>query len=111
MSMVVKKPRRRSPRAMWNELAPRMIVLSTSKNAAVSAAAPLAGRFDLGTSSTVTSLGRLGVMAGPSAARVVLYTRPGCNLCDPARDIVRSVCSDLQDCLLYTSDVADDLPC
>lgn len=34
-------------------------------------------------------------MAEPSAARVVLYTRPGCHLCEPARAIVRSVCSEL----------------
>jgi len=46
-------------------------------------------------------------MAGPSAARVVLYTRPGCNLCDPARDIVRSVCSDLQEDWVERS-IADD---
>lgn len=31
-------------------------------------------------------------MTGP---RVVLYSRPGCHLCDDARDVVARVCSDL----------------
>src|SRR5450759_1785153 len=95
MSSVVKKPRRRRPRAMWNALAPRMIALSTSKNATVSPAAPRAGRIDSGTFSTVTSLRRVGVMAEPSEPRVALYTRPGCHLCGPARQIVRSLCAEL----------------
>lgn len=29
------------------------------------------------------------------SARVTLYTRPGCHLCDDARDVVSRVCSDL----------------
>ena len=28
-------------------------------------------------------------------ARVVLYTRPGCHLCDDARTVVAAVCADL----------------
>jgi glutaredoxin len=28
-------------------------------------------------------------------ARVTLYTRPGCHLCDTARDVVERVCADL----------------
>jgi glutaredoxin len=28
-------------------------------------------------------------------ARVTLYTRPGCHLCDDAREIVESVCAEL----------------
>lgn len=27
------------------------------------------------------------------ATRVTLYTRPGCHLCEPARDIVQEVCA------------------
>jgi glutaredoxin len=30
-----------------------------------------------------------------TAARIVLYTRPGCHLCDDARDVIRRVASDL----------------
>ena len=29
------------------------------------------------------------------AARVTLYTRPGCHLCDDARAVVERVCADL----------------
>ncbi|MCD6639047.1 MAG: glutaredoxin family protein [Nocardioides sp.] len=29
------------------------------------------------------------------SARVTLYTRPGCHLCDDAREVVSRVCSDL----------------
>ena len=28
-------------------------------------------------------------------ARVTLYTRPGCHLCDTARDVIARVCADL----------------
>ncbi len=28
-------------------------------------------------------------------ARVTLYTRPGCHLCDAAREVVERVCADL----------------
>jgi hypothetical protein len=34
-------------------------------------------------------------MVEPFEARVALYTRPGCHLCDPARQIVRSLCAEL----------------
>jgi hypothetical protein len=47
-----KNPRRYSPTARWNELAPRMTVLSTSKKAATRpgcAAAPVAGSVGSGT--------------------------------------------------------------
>ncbi len=30
----------------------------------------------------------------PEPARVVLYTRPGCHLCDVARSVVASVCEE-----------------
>jgi hypothetical protein len=30
-----------------------------------------------------------------SGARVTLYSRPGCHLCDDARAVVASVCADL----------------
>ena len=30
-----------------------------------------------------------------TAARIVLYSRPGCHLCDDARDVIRRVASDL----------------
>ncbi len=29
------------------------------------------------------------------SARVVLYTRPGCHLCDEARGVIERVCSEL----------------
>lgn len=29
------------------------------------------------------------------ASRVTLYTKPGCHLCDDARDVVAAVCADL----------------
>ncbi|WP_121253226.1 glutaredoxin family protein [Nocardioides ferulae] len=31
----------------------------------------------------------------PGPARVLLYTRPGCHLCDDARAVIAAVCSDL----------------
>ena len=33
-------------------------------------------------------------MTGP-APRVVLYGKPGCHLCDDARDVIARVCADL----------------
>ncbi len=33
-------------------------------------------------------------MSSVAPARVVLYTRGGCHLCDEARDLVASVCSE-----------------
>ena len=36
-------------------------------------------------------------MSGPGAgpARVTLYSRPGCHLCDAAREVVARVCDEL----------------
>ena len=31
----------------------------------------------------------------PSGPRVLLYSRPGCHLCDDARQIIESVCAEL----------------
>ena len=33
--------------------------------------------------------------APPTGARVTLYGRPGCHLCDDARAVVEAVCADL----------------
>ena len=30
-----------------------------------------------------------------SSARITLYSRPGCHLCDDARDVIARVCADL----------------
>lgn len=30
-----------------------------------------------------------------SAPRITLYSRPGCHLCDTARDVIEAVCADL----------------
>lgn len=35
------------------------------------------------------------VELGAVPARVVLYSKPGCHLCDDARDVVRAVCAEL----------------
>jgi len=32
---------------------------------------------------------------GAAPARVLLYTRPGCHLCDDARQVIEAVCADL----------------
>lgn len=32
-----------------------------------------------------------------SAARITLYTRPGCHLCDIAREVIEAVCADLDE--------------
>lgn len=32
--------------------------------------------------------------SSPGGARVTLYTRPGCHLCDDARAVVEQVCAD-----------------
>jgi glutaredoxin len=32
---------------------------------------------------------------GESPARVVLYSRPGCHLCDDARAVIEAVCAEL----------------
>ena len=34
-------------------------------------------------------------MTGPTTARVTLYSRPGCHLCEAAREVVERVCADL----------------
>ncbi len=34
-------------------------------------------------------------MSIPPAPRVTLYSRPGCHLCDAAREVVERVCEDL----------------
>jgi hypothetical protein len=34
-------------------------------------------------------------MTGDTGARVTLYSRPGCHLCDTAREVVARVCDDL----------------
>jgi glutaredoxin len=34
-------------------------------------------------------------VSGVSGARVTLYSRPGCHLCDDARAVVERVCADL----------------
>jgi hypothetical protein len=34
-------------------------------------------------------------MIPPVSARVTLYSRPGCHLCDAAREVVVRVCEDL----------------
>ncbi|HEX6515752.1 MAG TPA: glutaredoxin family protein [Nocardioidaceae bacterium] len=36
-----------------------------------------------------------GSAAPTGNARVVLYTRPGCHLCDDAREVVEAVCAEL----------------
>lgn len=33
--------------------------------------------------------------AGGAAPRVLIYTRPGCHLCDDARAVVAAVCAEL----------------
>jgi glutaredoxin len=35
-----------------------------------------------------------GPMSAP-ASRVLLYSKPGCHLCDDAREVVRAVCAEL----------------
>jgi glutaredoxin len=42
-----------------------------------------------------------------SDARVTLYTRPGCHLCDDARQVVVGVCADLGESYAEVS-IADD---
>jgi hypothetical protein len=32
---------------------------------------------------------------GRVAARITLYSRPGCHLCDDAREVIERVCADL----------------
>lgn len=41
-------------------------------------------------------------------ARVTLYTRPGCHLCDAAREVVASVCDDLGESFEEVDITTDD---
>jgi glutaredoxin len=34
-----------------------------------------------------------------TAARVILYTRPGCHLCEVAKEIVEAVCAEVGECV------------
>jgi glutaredoxin len=34
-------------------------------------------------------------VSAPSPARVTLYSRPGCHLCDEARVVIEAVCAEL----------------
>ncbi len=34
-------------------------------------------------------------MTGDGPARVTLYTRPGCHLCDDARTVISTICGEL----------------
>ena len=45
--------------------------------------------------------------AGGTPARVELLTKPGCHLCDVARDVVDIVCAETGDDWIETS-IADD---
>ena len=45
-------------------------------------------------------------MSSP-AARVTLYSRPGCHLCDDARTVVEQVCAELGEAYVEIS-IADD---
>jgi glutaredoxin len=42
-----------------------------------------------------------------TAARVTLYSRPGCHLCDNARTVVEAVCAELGESYVEIS-IADD---
>ena len=43
-----------------------------------------------------------------SAARITLYTRPGCHLCDDARVVVERVCADLGESFEEVDITTDD---
>ena len=47
-------------------------------------------------------------MNTPATARVTLYTRPGCHLCDDARAVVRAVCDDLGETFEEVDITTDD---
>jgi glutaredoxin len=36
-----------------------------------------------------------GPVSGPVSPRVTLYGKPGCHLCDEAREVIARVCADL----------------
>ena len=40
-------------------------------------------------------------------ARVTLYSRPGCHLCDDARDVIARVCADLGEAFTEVDIVGD----
>ncbi len=44
---------------------------------------------------------------GATQPRVTLYTRPGCHLCDVAREVIARVCADLAETFEEVS-IADD---
>ena len=44
----------------------------------------------------------------PRPARVLLYSRPGCHLCDDARAVVERVCADLGESFEEVDITADD---
>jgi hypothetical protein len=70
-----------------------MTVLSTSKNAAAPLE-PTAASDMRSTLDVPRTLGVVNVALG--AARLVLYTRTGCHLCDAARAVVEKVCTAAQ---------------
>ena len=37
-------------------------------------------------------------MTAPGTARVRLYAKPGCHLCDDARAVIEQVCAELGEC-------------
>ena len=47
-------------------------------------------------------------MTTPATARVTLYTRPGCHLCDDARAVIRAVCDDLGEAFEEVDITTDD---
>jgi glutaredoxin len=76
-----------------------MMVLSTSKNAAVVPALPgvdtddvIAPPYRAGHKHLLQR--RLETYARKVAARVILYTRRGCHLCADARPVVKAVCAE-----------------
>jgi glutaredoxin len=46
-------------------------------------------------------------MAGVMSARITLYSRPGCHLCDDARAVIERVCADTGTSYVEIS-IADD---
>jgi glutaredoxin len=43
-----------------------------------------------------------------TTARVTLYTRPGCHLCDDARDVIAAVCDELGEAYEEVDITTDD---
>ena len=51
------------------------------------------------------------VTGAGATARITLYTRPGCHLCDTAREVVERVCADLGESFVEVDiDEDPDLP-